>query len=167
MLKNFIDNFEEYACSICLGVMILCLSLQVVARMTLGTSIAWTEELSRFSFIWAVYIGGVLAVKRGTHVRITAQFSLLGDKGKMFFRMLSDLIWIGFNIFFFVNSMEMIVESLEYPETSPTLKITKSWVELIIPLCFLLMSLRTVQLYVRHWRAGTMLKLAKYEEGVQ
>ena len=48
ILKKIYDYFEEGMCAVMLGTMILCLSAQVVIRMTIGSSIAWTEELSRY-----------------------------------------------------------------------------------------------------------------------
>lgn len=166
LLRNFYDNFEEYACSLFVGVMIGCLALQVGMRICTGSSLAWTEELSRYSFLWSVYVGAALAVKRGGHVRITAQFSRLSTNGRLFFRILGDLIWIGFNIFFVWHSLEAIREGLEFPEISPTLGVVKAWVEMIIPFGFLLMSWRIVEQYLKHWKAGTLARLVDYEEVV-
>ena len=81
-LYKLYDNFEEYACAILMGLMIVCLTLQVFMRFIFGTALAWTEELSRFSFLWSVYMGAALAVKRGGHVRITAQFMKMGKSGR-------------------------------------------------------------------------------------
>ena len=80
-LKQLYDNFEEGACALFVAVMVLCLFLQVAMRIAVGSSLAWTEELSRYSFLWAVYVGAALAVKRGGHVRITAQFMLWRGSG--------------------------------------------------------------------------------------
>ena len=79
--KQLYDNFEEGACALFVAVMVLCLFLQVAMRIAVGSSLAWTEELSRYSFLWAVYVGAALAVKRGGHVRITAQFMFLPTAG--------------------------------------------------------------------------------------
>lgn len=166
MLKNLYDNFEEYACALFVGIMIVCLGLQVAMRIFTGSSIAWTEELSRYSFLWAVYVGSALAVKRGGHVRITAQFGPLSTKGRLFFRMVGDAIWVAFNLYIAFNGLEVIYENLDFPEISPTLGIAKSWVEMVIPAGFLLMSWRIVEQYWKFWRAGTLAQLVNYEEAM-
>ena len=84
--KQLYDNFEEGACALFVAVMVLCLFLQVAMRIAVGSSLAWTEELSRYSFLWAVYVGAALAVKRGGHVRITAQFMFLPTRWRLVFR---------------------------------------------------------------------------------
>ena len=164
ILRTIYDNFEEIVCTLFVGIMIFALTTQTVWRVFTGSSFAWTEELSRYSFIWAVFFACALAVKRSAHVRITAQFSLMGPKARMFFRVLSDLIWIGFNIFFVFVCWDTIQEGLEFPEISPTLQIVKAKVEMILPLSFLLTSLRIVEDYVRRYRKGTLWDMVKYEE---
>ena len=96
MLRTIYANFEEYLCvTLCAG-MILCLALQVSIRMIWGSALAWTEELSRYCFIWTVYIGMSLATKRLAQVRITAQFLKMPLKMRLFFRILSDMICVAF-----------------------------------------------------------------------
>lgn len=164
LLKKLYDNFEEIVCTFFVGVMIFALTTQTVWRVFTGSSFAWTEELSRYSFIWAVFFAAALAVKRSAHVRITAQFMKASLKTRLFFRVISDLIWIGFNIFFVFVCWETIQEGLDFPEISPTLHVVKAKVEMILPASFLLTSFRIIEDYVRHYRAGSLLAMVKYEE---
>lgn len=167
LLKKLYDNFEEYACVLFASVMVICLTLQLLIRITLGSSLAWTEELSRYSFLWTVYVGAALAVKRGAHVRITAQFLPMSTKWRLFFRITSDILWVIFCIFFAYTGMDVIMEGFEFPEISPTLGIVISWVEAIIPFSFLLMAWRIIEQYVSKWRSHSLADLVRYEEEVQ
>ena len=54
--KQLYDNFEEGACALFVAVMVLCLFLQCHAHRR-GSSLAWTEELSRYSFLWPCMSG--------------------------------------------------------------------------------------------------------------
>ena len=164
LLKKLYDNFEEIVCTFFVGMMIFALTTQTVWRVFTGSSFAWTEELSRYSFIWAVFFAAALAVKRSAHVRITAQFMKAGLRTRLFFRIISDLIWIGFNIFFVFVCWDTIQEGLEFPEISPTLQVVKAKVEMILPFSFLLTSFRIVEDYVRNYRAGTLYSMVNYEE---
>ena len=161
-LRYVYDHFEEFLSSFFLVIMIGALSLQVIVRATFGGAIAWAEEVSRYAFVWAVYIGASLAAKRGAHVCITAQFLLVSPKVALACKILADFIWCGFNLFFAIHGMEMVAEAFEFPEISPTLGIAKAWVELIIPVAFLLMTWRTVELYIKNW--GHLQDLVKIGE---
>lgn len=164
LVRNLYDNFEEYACVALVGLMVVCLILQVFMRFAFNSALAWSEELSRFSFLWSVYVGAALAVKRQAHVRITAQFMKLSINGRLFFRIVCDAIWLGFNIFLIVQSLDVIRDGLDFPEMSPTLGITKSYVEMIIPFGFALMSWRIVERYYTDWKGKTLASLVNYEE---
>lgn len=99
-------------------------------------------------------------------MRITAQFGPIPLKLRMVFRVISDLIWIGFNIFFVFVCWDTIREGLQFPEISPTLHIIKAKVEMILPFSFLLTSWRIVEEYIVRWRKGTLLDMVKYEEHI-
>ena len=166
ILKSIYHNFEEYVCTIFVSCMIICLGLQVAMRIISGASIAWSEELSRYCFLWTVYIGAALVAKRNAHVRITAQFSFLPIGGRLFFRILADCIWIAFNLYLAANCIITIQNGLQFPEISPTLGVVKSWVEMVIPFGFVLMSWRIVEQYYILWTKGSLASLVNYEEGM-
>ncbi|BFR50178.1 TRAP transporter small permease [Nitratidesulfovibrio sp. HK-II] len=164
LLKKCYDNLEEYICALLVATMVCCLSIQVIMRIITGSSFAWTEELSRYSFIWSVYVGAALAVKRNAHVRITAQFAFLSSPARLAVRGATDILWIAFNLYFASVSFDAIGEALAFPEISPTLGVVKGYVEMIIPACFILTSWRIAEQYLVHWRNGTLYDLVNYEE---
>ncbi len=160
-LRFLYDNFEEAFSALATGVMVACLMLQVGARWVTGAGVAWTEELSRFAFLWAVFVGAALVAKHGTHVRITAQYLLMPPKARLVFRMFTDLLWVCFNLYIAWLSWNVITSGLDYPELSPTLHIVPGYVEMIIPFGFVLMSWRIVEGYIIRWRKGTLIQLVQ------
>ena len=59
-LRHFYGNLERYFCAFLMVLMVFCLGSQVFFRFVLNASLTWSEELSRFAFIWLVYMGAVL-----------------------------------------------------------------------------------------------------------
>lgn len=159
LLRRFYDNFEELFCALSVGVMVACLMLQVGMRWGTGGGMAWTEELSRYSFLWAVFVGAALVAKHNSHVRISAQFLLLPVNVRLVFRFFTDMLWIGFNLYIAWLSWGVIKSGLLYPQFSPVLGIVRSYVEMIIPFGFVLMSWRIVEGYIRLWRQGRLTDL--------
>ena len=49
--KQLYDTFEEGACAQFVAVMVQCLFHQVAMRIAVGSSLAWTEELSSYSYL--------------------------------------------------------------------------------------------------------------------
>ncbi|MCL2123922.1 MAG: TRAP transporter small permease [Desulfovibrionaceae bacterium] len=164
-LKQFYDNFEEAFCAVCMAAMVTCLTLQVGIRIVSGSALAWTEELSRYAFLWTVYIAAAFIAKRNAHVRITAQFLPMPLWTRFIFRLIADVIWVFFLLYIAWQSWLSIETSLEFPEVSPTLHVTKAYVEMIIPAGFILMSWRIVEDYLKRLRGGTLYELVR-EVGV-
>jgi TRAP-type C4-dicarboxylate transport system permease small subunit len=53
------------------AILVVPVSLQIVSRYTqLIPSYIWTEELSRFLFIWMVMLGAMIGIKEGTHFEV-------------------------------------------------------------------------------------------------
>lgn len=160
-LRKFYDNFEEAFCVLTMGAMVVCLMLQVGVRWATGAGIAWTEELSRYTFLWTVFVGAALVAKYNTHVRITAQYLLLPVKARLVFRFFTDVLWICFNLYVAWLSWDVIQSSLMFPEVSPTFNIVRAYVEMIIPAGFVLMSWRIVEVYAKAFRQGTLTDLVQ------
>src|SRR5262245_27585298 len=53
------------------AMLVVPVSLHIVSRYTqLIPSYIWTEELSRFLFIWMVMLGAMVGIKEGTHFEV-------------------------------------------------------------------------------------------------
>ncbi len=50
--------------------MCLVVLLGVFTRYVLNDSLAWTEELARYSMMWLSWLGGGLALRRGAHIAV-------------------------------------------------------------------------------------------------
>jgi TRAP-type transport system small permease protein len=70
-LKRFLDGYHRlltWLMAATVAILIVPVTLQIVSRYTaLIPSWIWTEELSRFLFIWMIMLGAMIAVREGTH----------------------------------------------------------------------------------------------------
>ncbi len=164
LLKAIYENFEQYFCAFLLSILVLCVGLQVFFRYVLHASLTWTEELSRFAFVWTIYVGACLAAKQHQHIRVTVQMRLLPVSVRPYLWMVSDIVWIIFNTLFAIQGVKQVLHMTRYTMISPTLGWSLLWVYAIIPLAFILMSLRIMQSYYRGFKDGTWKEFARVEE---
>jgi TRAP-type C4-dicarboxylate transport system permease small subunit len=70
-LKRLLDGYHRLLTRLMaatVAILIVPVTLQVVARYTaLIPAWIWTEELSRFLFIWMIMLGSMIGVREGTH----------------------------------------------------------------------------------------------------
>ena len=78
--KQFFDNFESYICQILLSFFVILLFIQIIFREVFSYTLSWGEELARFSFVWFVFFGAVVAARLAAHNRVTFQFKKFSKK---------------------------------------------------------------------------------------
>jgi TRAP-type C4-dicarboxylate transport system permease small subunit len=82
------------------AILIVPVTLQIVARYTaLIPSWIWTEELSRFLFIWMVMLGAMIGIREHSHFEIDV-WPELPRKATALLRIVSDLLVLAFALVF-------------------------------------------------------------------
>lgn len=69
-LNDFIEKVFLILGVFLLSVFILAVFLQVVARNYLHLPFIWTDEVAVMSFIWSVFLGAAVAVRRKRHYTV-------------------------------------------------------------------------------------------------
>jgi TRAP-type C4-dicarboxylate transport system permease small subunit len=70
---------------------VIAITVQVFTRYALGRPIAWVEESATYAFIWMVFVGASLGLKKGRHILIETFGKLLPARGAAGLR---TLVWI-------------------------------------------------------------------------
>ena len=149
-LNIFDTYFEEVVAATMLAFLVLLLCLQVFMRFVLHQAFSWNEELSRFVFVWFCYLAGSLGVQRQGHIRVSTFVDMIKNvKIKTIAVVISDAIWLVFNIFVVFLGFELLHLMSRFPNTSPVMGINMVWIYSIVPFSFILMSFRLLQLYYR------------------
>lgn len=82
-----------------LGGMTAAIFIQVIARYLLRSSLAWSEELARFLFIWMTFIAAYIGARQGKHIGIEALQAALPRVPSMALKILANLLC---TVFFFI-----------------------------------------------------------------
>lgn len=65
-----VDVVAAWTIVVAISVMVILVALQVLLRYALNTSLGWTDETSRLAFVWSIFLGIPLGVRRGSHIGI-------------------------------------------------------------------------------------------------
>jgi TRAP-type C4-dicarboxylate transport system permease small subunit len=155
---KLLDNAETLVCEVLLALFVLLLFAQILARQLFGYSIAWSEELSTYMFVWFAYLGAVVAAKMSAHNRVTFQFAFLPRAVGKVMLTLADLLWVAFNAYFVWLSYDFVFNRMNLFWKSQTLGVPMKYFYMILPLAFTLMSLRILwNLYLSVFRGVELL----------
>jgi TRAP-type C4-dicarboxylate transport system permease small subunit len=78
--------------------MTLVVLLGVFTRYILNDSLAWTDELARYSMVWLTWLGGGIAIRRGAHIAVEFVKDAIPEKAKSIVVMLGRA-----GVFFFLG----------------------------------------------------------------
>lgn len=151
IISNIWNHFEDYVSAVAMVMMVSILFAQVFTRYVLQGSITWAEELSRFSFLWMMFLASSLAARQRSHIRVTAPILLLPQKMRLWVIVLADVIWIAFNVVVTYHSIAMVKNAFKFIYFSPSLNFNMAYMFLVIPISFALMTARIIVGYYRQF----------------
>lgn len=144
MVKKFLNNFEGWFCGIMLAIMLVLLVMQVVLRW-IGETNTWSEELSRYMFVWLVYVGGSFATQQDSHIRIDLALRVWPQKVRPLAKALGNLLWIAFGVFLLTQSLILVRNSWVGGTYSICLGINMAYAYVGITIGYGLMIIRVIQ----------------------
>ncbi len=153
VILKIVDNFEVYICYVTLVVSLVVLFVQVILRYVFGNATSWSEEVGRYCLIWLIFIGTSFAVKNEAHIRIDAALMIWPKKVRPVILEIGDGIWFLFNLLMIYVSASYTKEIFDMGSIAPGLKIPLGFVYTAIPLGFLLMCIRMIQLKYKKLKA--------------
>jgi TRAP-type C4-dicarboxylate transport system permease small subunit len=69
-LKAALDLVIDWTTVGLMTVLAAVVFVAVIARYFLNLPLAWSEEVSRYSFIWATFLGAVICTREGAHLSV-------------------------------------------------------------------------------------------------
>lgn len=145
LIKLFDDKFEEITLVVMLAIMVILVFLQVVMRYVFESSLSWSEEVSRFFFLWIIWLGSAYATKKNSHISIDFITSRLPKKALKIVIILKYVIWMAFAIFLAYVSWKLTFLIFERGQLSAALRIPMGFGYASIPFGITLMIIRLIQ----------------------
>ena len=98
-MKKFLDIWQKlltWVMAAAVAVLIIPVSIQIFSRFTsLIPAYIWTEELSRFCFIWMVMLGAMIGVRERLHFDVDV-WPKLSPRHDALLRMVSNVFVLAF-----------------------------------------------------------------------
>ncbi|MFC3527892.1 TRAP transporter small permease [Paracoccus mangrovi] len=109
--------------------MVCLIALQVGSRL-IGASVPWTEELSRFLFIWTVWLGLSASFRAGTHPALDMLPAMTTGRLR---RLLGLIPALATTILFLAVTYygyRLLLQQITFGEQSPILQVGMYWATL-------------------------------------
>lgn len=140
---NVIDSILKTLTIVCIAAMLVIVFVQVITRYCFNYTPSWGEELSRYLFVWTVFLSLPLLARAGGHMAIETLTSRLHNMPLKVCRIIADIfsLWFLGIMVWYGGKMVMLANF----QTSAAMMIPMSYVYIVIPFGCLVMLLYTVE----------------------
>jgi TRAP-type C4-dicarboxylate transport system permease small subunit len=166
-ILTFLDEkFEEIIGVILLAFVVTIIFIGVVMRLGFTSGLPWQEEISRILYVLVIYLGASYGIKDNDHIRVTFIYNMLPKKLRGIVHLLTDLIWIAFNLCIFLFSLDVLQNMLQFKAYTAVLGIGLHYVFGIIPFSFLLITFRIIQTMITRLQSGEYFSTMEEKEHI-
>lgn len=148
ILKWLDENLEKTILCIFLSIMVVVMGVQVVARYIFNSSLSWSEELSRYLFIWSAFLSLPYTIKNGIALKIDQLLTLFSQDGKRVINIIGYILMLVFFTFMLFKATEVVQIAINSGQRSPALGLPMYLVQASSVVGFILAIVRVVQFLV-------------------
>lgn len=112
-ILNKIEQLINLIMALSIAGMSILIFTNVILRYAFHTGITWAEEMSRFMFIWMVFLGSILALKDGTHIGMDILVRRVPEKLRKILLLIGNFIILVISFIILCGSLKMTADSIE------------------------------------------------------
>lgn len=137
--RRVVERLGEALLLVLILIMTLACLGQVIWRYLFNDPLIWSEELSRFLFIWISYLGAWMAWRYRRHIALDAVLLVRSNGLRRASATLVEILVLVFCLYTAWGSIGLLALSKDQP--SAVLQLPMMWVYLSYPVMALLISL--------------------------
>lgn len=128
IFQNIIDGccrLLDMLMAACLALMVVLVFGNVLLRYALNSGITLSEELSRWLFVWMIFMGAIVALRHHGHLGTDMLVGRLGATGKKVCFALAHVLMLWICYLLFVGSSTQA--RINWDSTSAVMEVSMSW----------------------------------------
>ena len=153
------DSLEETLMVITLILMTVIMGIQVFSRYALGASLSWSEELTRYLFVWEGFLSVSYCTKKCISIKIEQFVAMFPRRGKAIFKLVNHTFELIFFFYLIPFAVKYLISAVESGQVSPACHIPMYYVQAAPLVSFVLVAIRIMQ------RCYAELQVVRRKEG--
>lgn len=142
------ENLEELLMVILLVAMAGIMGIQVFSRYILRLSLSWSEEVTRYLFIWSAFLSVSLCTKKCISIKIDQFIKMFNKRGEAFLKLINLTVSIVFFVYLIPYAYYYLQTTIESGQVSPACGIPMQYIQSAPLICFVLTTIRLIQRWI-------------------
>lgn len=144
-IGDYYNKIEENLLYYSLILTVSLIFIQVVMRYLFANSLSWSEEMSRYVFIWQTWMGASYATRMKRHLRIEALTDSLHGLPRRILEMIVLALWISFGSFLVYKGYQLTKMIWLRGQVSAAMEISMAFAYAAIPVGSFFMTIRLIR----------------------
>lgn len=145
LLRWLNKNFEEVVMVAILLLMTVIMGVQVCARYLFNYSLSWTEELTRYLFVWAGFLSVSYCTVKCISIKIEQLVAKLSSRKKALVKMINHTFEFVFFAYMIPFAWKYLQTSIESGQKSAACEMPMYLVQAAPFVCFIIVIFRVAQ----------------------
>lgn len=145
------DNLEEVVMIALLTGMVVIMIVQIFFRYALGLSLSWSEEITRYLFVWSAFMSVSFCTKHAISIRIDQLIRMFSRRGRAMVKIFNLTVECAFFVYMIPFAYRYLLSTVESGQVSPACGIPMYWVQAAPLVCFSLCVVRIVERWFLQW----------------
>lgn len=146
------ENLEEFVLIIFIIAMTVIMGAQVFSRYVLRRSLSWSEELTRYLFIWSGFLSVSYCSKKCLSIKIEQFVAIFPRRGRAVFKVINHTIELIFFIYMIPFAWSYMMSAVESGQVSPACSIPMYYIQAAPFVSFILVAFRILQRWIIEFR---------------
>ena len=122
-IENVLFAIEKRLIQVLFFSMTLVVLAAIFNRLTFNRQMAWSDEFSRYSFIWMTFIAAAYAVGKKAHIGVTAVLDRLPLKANHGMQLVLYILGLAFSVIIFWYTIQIMKTQVAYGQLSPSMRL--------------------------------------------
>lgn len=141
---NILIKVVNFLIGFMIAGMVIIVFSNVISRYFLNASIAWSEEISRWMFIWLVFLGAIMAYVNNEHLGLDIIIKLFPKKITQLLIILADVLVLIVTAIMLKGGIDMTADSFASGWVSSAVPIKYGYVYLAVPLSMAILLIEII-----------------------
>lgn len=145
VLRWLDEHLEETLLIFLLAMMTFVMGVQIISRYVLNSSLTWSEEITRYMFIWTGFLSISYCIKKWISIKIDQIINLMPKRWYIVFQLILNCILFILFCYLTMHAVTYLQASIASAQKSPALGLPMYFVQSAPLVGFFLAMIRAFQ----------------------
>ena len=127
------------------SLMAVLMGIQVLSRYAFGMSLSWSEEVTRYLFIWSAFISVSLCTKKFLAIKSDQFVRIFSNRGRAVIGLINYTIQFAFFVYLVPYAWRYLMTTIKSGQVSPACGIPMYYIQSAPLICFSLCVIRIAE----------------------